>query len=319
MTTDPEDRELPDSSLEKPSQNGTFHFEIYLSCTLRICCTRSMNRLANSSGMSLIELMVAVAISTIGAMLIAQMLSNFSRLQKSVTEANAFSAFAVQMQKTLANPKKCGPMFQDQKIDPIPGNRVPVNLIMDGGPTPVSYPTQPYLFGDTALGLRVTEVFMEMSTQPPVDIVLEGTPGKRYLVTVGITVANRAAFAKDTSLGIPFARTKTLTLSVMTIANKIVDCGVEDSSAQLCVQLGGTYTPDATLPKDKWCQLAATFGGCMNGGNFVTKDSSKTCVTKNPATGDCYCPQGFKKYIALDFNSVSGDDIEYWQCMGCPP
>jgi hypothetical protein len=265
-------------------------------------------------GFSLVSTLVAVAIGGIVATLIASVISDAVRGQRSVVDRDEMSEFALFMKGLVTSDTTCTATLRGSDFTPGGSEKLSVNT----GYADVSGPIQDgFKFAGGAISVK--SLTMEDTGLAPVQIDIPGGGStvsvKRYISRIRLQLGHvNGTFYRARIFEVPVLVDST---------NKVVACNSQLSLSDACQALGFVWDTTTTPPS---CKPA---GACMTAGTFTTGAggllSGAACVSKNPVTDDCSCPADYTTVAAgainIQRNCKKGcDSFRYnvvYQCYRC--
>ena len=284
------------------------------------------------NGFSLIEVMIAVAITGVTALAMSQVMSHFFKFKRYLEASADYNQFLNDVQAMVDNPNRCSNSFgslTDAGQAPLNTNGFQLNNSTLAGTaaqkinfrlTPLNYTTivaggKPPIYNNAQIGVLIKDATIQRDTAVAgVPVTLStGLPGTNYRMKFRVYGEFDATKIKGPSLK---SREYSLNVIVQNSNRRIQNCS-SDAAAQACVELGGVYDPTQADPAMR-CDLSALFGGCTQSAGFSTEGGR--CTEVHPVTNDCTCPTGFSPVQSMDFIGGGGKSsiqIELFGCYKC--
>lgn len=269
-------------------------------------------------GFSFLGTLVAVAIGSLIAVLVATLIREAARGQRSLADRDEMSEFVIFVKNTLASDASCSTALNGKPFKS--GGRADLELDIGYGAEGKGKVKKGFTFAEDSL--VVDELSIEDRTPKATTFNISLTDGKgrdrdvkveRHLARIKLQLANASG-------GEPY-RPRYFEIPVLINAESgdIEMCNNQINVGDACQALGFRWDT-TTIPPS--CQAAST---CLFGGAY-TSTSSGGCVA-NPSTGGCNCPEGYTPVLAGSVNiqrlicAKGCDNFQYdsvFQCFRCP-
>lgn len=275
---------------------------------------RKKGFLSSSQGFSLVSTLVAVAIGGIVASLIATVISDAVRGQRSIIDRDEMSEFALFVKSLVTTDSTCAATLKDISFTPGGSNEISLPVDYAGQPGPIGAG-----FKFAAGALSVQHLTLEDKGLPPVGFSIPTAAGpvtvQRYVARLKLQLAH----INGTGYRARYFEFPVLVDG----AHKIRMCNNELNIADACQALGfvwDTSTTPATCKPSGACQTAGTY--TTGPGSLFAPGA---CTVANPVTTDCSCPTGYTGVASGTVNIKQSchkgcDGFTYntvYQCFRC--
>lgn len=280
--------------------------------------------LNSHDGFSFIGTLVAIAIGGLIAVLVATLIREAARGQRSLADRDEMSEFVLFVKNMLSSDASCtaalsGKPFRNGGREDL---ELEIGYLADKTAKTETKAKVKKGFTFAEDSLVIEELSIEDRTPKATTFNISMTDGngrdkdikvERHLARIKLQLANASG-------GDPY-RPRYFEIPVLVNADSgtIEMCNNQINIGDACQALGFRWDT-STIPPT--CQAAST---CLFGGAY-TSTSSGGCVA-NPSTGSCNCPEGYTPVLAGSVNiqrlicAKGCDNFQYdsvFQCFRCP-
>jgi Prokaryotic N-terminal methylation motif len=267
-----------------------------------------------SQGFSLVSTLVAVAIGSIVAMLVATVVSDAVKSQRSIINRDEMSEFALFVKDQLMTDQTCEAWLGGQSFTPNPTmskSILPQEFVINApggyGDNTTEKIKQGFKFSLGSIEVKSLTIADKGIKSVPVNI--DGKNTERFVARVALTMVNNSGQGY---------RTRFFEVPVLVdIDTKTVyKCNAELNLSDACEALGFTFDKSTNT-------CAADKDACLNGGTFIDGSQGSGKDVINPATGGLSCPATFTQTLAGAINITSSkksSTLHYdkvFQCLKC--
>jgi len=279
----------------------------------------------SNQGFSLTGTLIAVAIGAIVASLVASVITEAVKGQRSLIDRDEMSEFSLYIKNLLANDATCLKVLRGVDFPLATGSET--NLSFNEGYQDRTGPIQEGFTFSGKDTLRVVRLRMRDKGIPPLTMNAAVTDAagvttvqsvRRVMAQIILQLDHKTPGQLNAAgqIGSSGYRPRYFEIPVhIDATNKVVSCVNEFNISDACDAMGFRYNPNATTP-DTLCQPDRA---CFSGGSYGP--------TVNPATGGYSCPDGFTAYKAGAYNIRARSCGKYccfptyqtmFHCLRCP-
>lgn len=270
------------------------------------------------NGFSLIEVMIAVAVSGLTILATTQVMSSFYQFKRYLEVTSDYNQFLNEVQMMVDNNANCTNSLGNFQLNASAISNTPTQQAIDFTVGQIFYDVTgatPFIYNNPQSGVRLRRV--TLIREPAIAGVAVNLPGNIAGTSYAMKLRVEGELDRTRIKGPSIKpREYSLNVTVRDSNRRIQDCAVTISGTY-CKQMGGEWDPmEPNLALR--CNLGPVFGGCMQAGGYSLEGGS--CTEVHPTTGNCSCPDGYDAYDAMDFVAGGGKSsvsVDLYACYRC--